>query len=107
MATEQVKAGVGVGKKGRSLDDHTQLQRTISQPAISYFAAKEKIVFEIQIPQALNLYKAQHGRAPKSHDEFMQKIIKFNRIPLPELPEGHRYLFDPKAEQLVVERPAS
>ena len=43
--------------------------------------------------------------APKDNDEFMQRIIKENHIKLPELPEGDRYMYDPKTEQLMVESP--
>jgi hypothetical protein len=36
----------------------------------------------------------------------MEKIIKANRIRLPALPQGQRYVYDPKQEQLMVEKPA-
>lgn len=101
--TVQVKAGVGSGKKGRSLDQHEGI---IVTPAKTLFAAKEKIKFEIEIPHALNLFKAYEGFAPKSHEEFMEKIIKANMIQLPELPEGHKYVYDPMLETLMVEKPA-
>ena len=101
--TVQVKAGVGSGKKGRSLDKHEGIYVT---PAKTYFTAKEKIKFEIEIPHALNLFKAYEGFAPKSHDEFMEKIIKANNIVLLELPEGHKYVYDPMLETLMVEKPA-
>src|SRR3954452_4413414 len=78
--TVKVKAGVGSGKAGRSLDQH---QGIIVTPAKTLFVAKEKIKFEIEIPHALNLYKAYEGNAPKSHEEFMEKIIKANQIKLP------------------------
>ena len=101
--TVQVKAGVGSGKKGRSLDQHEGI---IVTPAKTLFAAKEKIKFEIEIPHTLQLYKALEGNAPKSHEEFMEKIIKANDIKLPELPEGHKYVYDPMLETLMVEKPA-
>ena len=74
--TEQVEARAGVAKKGRKLDDEEGIGRMIAQPAISYFATKEKLVFEVSVPHALNLYKATKGRAPKTHDEFMKEVIK-------------------------------
>lgn len=97
----QEKAGVGVGAKGRGYG-----QGVIATPAASLFAAQERIVFEMKIPHTMNLFKAQEGRAPKTHEEFMDRIIKENQIQLPELPEGHRYVYDPKTEQLMVEKPA-
>lgn len=100
--TEQVEAGVGVGIKGRSLDEFEGAAVT---PAKSYFAVKERVVFEVQIPKAMQLYEASNGKAPETHEEFMQKIVEENQIALPKLPEGHRYVYDPQAKQLMVERP--
>ena len=100
--TERVVAGKGVGLKGRSLDEHEGIYVT---PAKTFFTAKEKIQFEIEIPHALALYKALEGEAPKSHEEFMEKVIKPNQIKLLELPPGHKYVYDPETEILMVERP--
>jgi hypothetical protein len=101
-ATERVKAEKGVGIKGRSLDQHEGLLVT---PAKAYFSAKERIAFEIEVPHALNLYKASEGAGPKTHEEFMEKIIQFNRIKLPQLPPDAKYVYDVESEQLMVERP--
>ena len=100
--TRQV-AGVGVGKKGRKLEKHEGTGKIIAQPAVSYFRAKEKIVFEIVIPKNMQLFQATNGRFPKSHEEFMKEIVEFGQIQLPELPEGGRYVYDPKTHQLMVE----
>lgn len=100
--TEQVPAQVGVGKKG-----HGYGGGIITEPVHQYFAAKERIAFEIQLPEALKLYKALHDdKGPKTHEEFMKEIVDAGQIKLPELPEGHRYVYDPKTEQLMVERPS-
>jgi hypothetical protein len=100
--TETVKADVGVGQKGRGLDPHEGIYVT---PAKAYFAAKERIIFQIQIPEALKLYKALEGSAPKTHEEFMEQIIQANQIKLPELPPGAKYVYKPETEELMVERP--
>jgi hypothetical protein len=100
--TERVKAEKGVGIKGRSLDQYEGLLVT---PAKAFFSTKERIAFEIEIPHALDLYKATEGHGPKSHDEFMEKIVQFNRIKLPQLPPGHKYVYDVEQEMLMVERP--
>jgi hypothetical protein len=100
-ATERVKAEKGVGAKGRSLDPY---QGMVVTPAKAFFSAKERIAFEVQVPNALNLYKATEGQGPKSHEEFMEKIIQFNRIKLPQLPPDARYVYDVETEQLMVER---
>jgi hypothetical protein len=96
-------AGVGVGQQGRSLDNEQGVGKIIAGPAIAYFNTKEKIVFEIQLPQALQLYQAEKGEYPRTHEEFMEKIIAFNRIPLPKLPQGVEYRYHPDDHQLWVE----
>jgi hypothetical protein len=104
---ERVTADVGVGQRGRSLDKHEgAIERMIVQPARTLFAVRERMVFSTQIPQALQLYKATHGRGPTSHEDFLRDIIQANNIRLPELPEGQRYVYDLASEELLVERPA-
>jgi hypothetical protein len=97
MPMDTRKAGVGVGAKGASLRDSSISARLVSGKARAFFDVKEKLVFETTIPYALNLYKASDsfGRGPKTHEEFMDKIIKANNIVLPELPEGMRYRYRP------------
>ncbi len=104
--TESVKAQVGVGAKGRSLDHETGVGKMVSAPVSALFAVKERVAFDIQIPQALGLFCATEGRFPKSHEEFMEKIIKANMIELPVLPDGHKYVYDPMLKTLMVEKPA-
>ena len=99
---EAKKAGVGVGKSMQALEKHGTTGDVVAGPAKVLFRTKEKIVFEIQIPQALNLYKAEHGKGPQSHEEFMEKIIRANRIRLPKLPPGQRYEFDVEKQELWV-----
>jgi len=103
--TERVKAEVGVGKKGRRLEKDG-LVRIMTVPALAYFRTEQRVVFEIKIPHALNIYKALNdGKGPKTEESFMKEIIEANRIELPELPAGHRYVYDPQAGELMVERP--
>jgi hypothetical protein len=96
----QEKAEVGVGVKGSDLG-----QGLVSTPVKAYFLTKERLVFEAQIPHAMNLYAASNGRKPKSHEEFMEQIIKFNNIQLPQLPAHSRYVYDPETGELMVEHP--
>jgi hypothetical protein len=95
------KAEMGVGKKGRGYG-----RGVVATPIASLFAVRERLAFDIQIPEAMKLFKANEDRAPKSHEEFMERIVKENHITLPLLPEGDRYQYDPKTEQLMVEQPA-
>jgi hypothetical protein len=103
--TTRVKAEVGVGAKGRRLDD-PRLNQTIVTPARTLFRTQERIVFEISVPHALQLYEATNGRKPKTHEEFMEQVIQANQIRLPELPAGQRYVYDPQTGELMVEKPA-
>lgn len=106
------KAVVGVSPKGQGYGGGL-----ITEPISLYFKVPQMMVFRIQIPHAMNLYRGLHGHFPKTHEEFMDKIIKENAIQLPPLPAGARYVYDPqKAAQmqeydpadppLFVERPA-
>jgi len=85
------KAVVGVGKKGRDYEPGM-----VTTPVAVYFRGPQMMVFNIQIPHAMKLYRGVNGHFPKSHEEFMQKIIKENQIQLPELPPGERYVYDPE-----------
>lgn len=93
-------AVAGVGKQGRY-----EGEGLIVTPIKTYFLAKQDIAFSIQIPHALQLYKAESGKGPQTHEEFLEKIIKPNQIHLPELPEGHSYKYDVEQELLMVEHP--
>jgi hypothetical protein len=100
-AGDRVKAEVGVGQAGRSLDQYEGVYVT---PAKAYFGFREKAVFTATLPKAMQLYEALNGK-PKTHEEFMTKIIEANHIQLPELPPGQRYVYDPEKGELMVERP--
>ena len=103
VKTIREKAGKGSGKQGRSLDQHEGIYVT---PVKALFSTKEYLAYDIAVKHALDLHKAYYGNAPKTHEEFMEKIIKENNIKLPELPEGHKYVYDPMLETLMVEKPA-
>jgi hypothetical protein len=102
VETERVAAEKGVGAKGRSLDGESGL---LVEPVKAFFSVQEKLAFEVQLKQAMDLYKATNGALPKSHDEFMAQVVKANNINLPELPAGHKYVYDPQQGELQVERP--
>ncbi len=99
--TERVQAKAGVGAKGRSLDPH---QGLVVTPARTYFTARERLIFEAQVPHALKMYEATHGQAPRTHEEFMAQVIEANQISLPDLPPDRRYVYDPESKELMVER---
>ncbi len=100
MVTEVASEGVGTKGHGYGGD-------VITEPVRVYFRVQERVVFEIDIPNALKTFKAldPDNKGPKSHEEFMEKIVKEYSINLPNLPEGARYRYDPESETLFVDRP--
>lgn len=99
MKREEAKAGVG--EKGRGYGGGI-----ITEPIHQKFTIEQRLVFEIQIPKAMQLYKALHdNQAPKTHEAFMKEIIRANQIALPQLPEGDKYIYDPQLEKLMVQHP--
>jgi hypothetical protein len=76
------------------------------------FRTEERLVLQ-QITHAMNLYNAEHGRKPRSHNEFWEQIILANnlhpestaRVKLPRLPAGQSYLYDPRDGELKIRKP--
>jgi hypothetical protein len=101
VETVREKAAVGMSEKGRDYG-----KDPIATPVSTLWSVKEQLVL-IQIQSALQLYKAadSDGRGPRNHKEFMEKIVRANDIRLPKLPSGHRYVYDPAKEELMVEKP--
>ncbi|MEI8372386.1 MAG: hypothetical protein WCJ35_06060 [Planctomycetota bacterium] len=97
--TVREKAAVGMGEKGRGYGGDM-----ITMPVKTMWTVREQIVLG-QIRKALDLYKASEEHFPKTHQEFMDRIIKENHLQLPTLPAGHRYVYDPDTDELMVERP--
>lgn len=94
------EAKVGVGEKGSGYGGGF-----ITTPVSTYFRAQEKIIFTVQIPHEVQLYKAMNGKAPQSFEEFTEKILNPARIDLPTLPNGHKYIWNAEEEKLFVEHP--
>ena len=55
-----------------------------------------------QIKQMLEMYRAEKGNYPKTHEEFMSEIIKKYNIELPVLPGGRQYQYDVEKHELIV-----
>ncbi|MBN1910757.1 MAG: hypothetical protein JW818_13510 [Pirellulales bacterium] len=89
----QEKANIGSGKGNYSGP------RIITVPLASYWRAQDRMDLN-RIVYSLKLYIAEHGRPPKTHEEFMEKIFKPLRIQLPELDEGERYIYVPEKVNL-------
>lgn len=96
---QDVPAAPGVGKQGQIVGDGKGYMTTV---AATLFKTRQRVIFEIQIPQALQLYEALHGHKPKTEEAFFDEIIRANNLKLPELPEGDTYFYDPEQGQLMV-----
>jgi hypothetical protein len=101
---ERVKAGKGVGEKGRSLDQYEGIYVT---PAKALFAAKERAFFEIEFPANYRPWRVGVDKAPQNFDELKSQFLDPLGLSakLPKLPDGHKYIWDPATEELQVERP--
>ena len=98
--TVREKAAVGMGEKGRGYGGDM-----ITVPLMALWRVQERVVLE-KMHHDLELYKAEHdGQPPKTEKEFMDKIIKENNVHLPTLPARHRYVYDPAAGELMIEKP--
>ena len=82
-------------RRGKSLRGGGYLATVLS----ARFRAEHKLTL-IQVEHAMNLFNGLHGHYPKSHDEFMEQIIRANSIQLPQLDEGFEYLYDPSDHEL-------
>lgn len=59
-------------------------------------------IAQMGIAHAVALFNAEHGRYPKDHEEFMEKIIKANSMELPVLPGKLRYQYDVENHELKI-----
>lgn len=66
----------------------------------NYSALSQKVV-GLGIEKALQLFQAEHGRFPRTHKEFMDKIIRRNNIQLPVLPAGAEWQYDVENHKMV------
>ena len=103
-AMESQVAKTGVGIKGDSLEGTSSSNPAsmVSAPALAYFKLKERVVFEIQLPKQMDLFKAYHGRPPRNHEEYMKEVVT-NQIKLPTLPTGMVYRYRADTAELWVE----
>lgn len=94
------RANANVCKLGAKLRDNSDAQKMITGIPGALLDVKVGTIFEIQIPQAIQLYKAEHGRVPKNHAEFVARVLEPNQLKLPELVDGMVYQFNPEKEEL-------
>lgn len=96
------RASSAVCKSGAKLRDNNDAQKMVTGAPGVLLDFKSDSIFNLQIPPALQLFKASEGRFPKNHAEFMSKIIEANNLKLPELIDGLVYQFNPELGELWV-----
>lgn len=89
-------------KKGKTLHDQGSYLSAIGS---ARFRAEHQMILN-QVTQALQLYWGTNGYYPKSHEVFMEEIVKLNMIKLPELDPGYEYWYD-ASDHLLKQRPIS
>lgn len=93
------------GRVSDSQIDENRLATPIVGPLAAYGPIIERLS-KMHIEQAVNLFYAEHGRFPKSYEEFMERIVRANHIELPVLPGNLQYQYDVENHRLeVVEIP--
>lgn len=100
---ELVVAEAGVGKKGQGLQGD-DVNKMIAQPVIVLRKVEQDIVFKTAA-KYLREYELLYGEIPQTLEEYREKIVKPHGHDLPELPEGHEYVWKPEEKQLYVRRP--
>ncbi len=82
-------------------DSKIQATDMVTSGTSSYGPMLERIS-KSHIEHAVNLFHANEDRYPKDYQEFMDRIIKENKIELPVLPGGKQYQYDVENHKLVV-----
>ena len=87
------------------VDDGKANKSHLATPGIGALAAygpAAQRAAKMGIDKQLQIFNAMHDRYPKDHEEFMEKIIKANNVPLPVLPGGRQYQYDVENHELIV-----
>lgn len=87
-------------KSGAKLRDNNDAQKIITGAPGVLLDVKSGAVLELQIPPAIQHFKATHGRVPKNHAEFVSGVLELNNLQLPQLIDGMVYQFNPEKEEL-------
>ena len=57
---------------------------------------------ELQITRHLEMYRAEKGYYPKTYDEFMEKVVRYYNIKLPQPITTCEYQYDVKNHKLLL-----
>jgi hypothetical protein len=85
----------------QTVSSKVKISNPITGALEAYEPLKQK-VGELKIQHSVDIFNAIEGRYPKDHEEFMTKVIKANKIRLPQLGPGKRYQYDVENHALMV-----
>ena len=88
-------------KVSDSTIDEGKLAVPLIGAASAYGPLVEKVA-KLGVQQRMNYFYAEHGRFPKDHEEFMQRIVVDGELKLPVLPGGATYQYDVENHELVI-----
>ena len=82
-----------------------KITNPVTGPLEAYNPLKQRIA-ALSLDHAINMFHALEGRYPKDYDEFMQRVIKENKIQLPEPAKGLCYEYDVENHKLLIVKEA-
>lgn len=85
------------------IEPDVKMSNPITGALEAYEPLKEKVA-GLGVDHSIRLFHALEGRYPKTHDEFMQRIIRDNNLRLPNLPDDREYQYDVANHKLLVVR---
>ncbi len=101
--TVKIEQGfTGKGQYGQGAGDPSDI---ITVPIGALFSTRERM-FMMQLKHTEDLYKASNdSQMPKTHEEYMEKIVKEGGLTLPQLPDNQEYFYDPESQELMIKKP--
>lgn len=88
---------------GNRGEPHEETLNPLRVAGHAYVFSMDRLI-EAQIRKGMDLYKASNGHYPKTHEEYMQKIIADGLIELPELESGYEYWYNPEEPFQIYQR---
>ena len=93
------------GQPNQTVSDGKMKDPSIYNPmgyALNGYGSAIEMISKDKITQAVEMFRATTGRYPKSHEEFMTKVVKEYQIQLPVLPGERKYQYDVENHELKI-----
>lgn len=76
---------------------------SLAGPIINARRSAEVFTESQPIIQAIQFFHAENGRYPKSHEEFMKKVVEYNKMRLPKVDEGYELIYHPEYHKVYIQ----